>query len=217
MELRQVCSAVEAIEEVAPPADLKSSVLEAVRFSQAKPSRTVRNGRIAASWWPKSMGLGYLYAAAAGALFMLVLAQIAHLGSGSGNPSDLVGTLAKGSAAAGRATVTLTSPGVAGVGRVEKLDAGYAVEFSFETRDLVQVVVDFDPSLVGFRGFAQDPEVLQGLELSSHQIRWTQSGDRRTAVLFVPKSVEHGARIHVSVGRPGQGLGANDIVLPAQG
>ena len=214
--LRQVCAAVDAIEEVAPPADLRGSIAEAVRFSQAKPIRAQRAGRARTASWPKSLGFGYLYAAAAGAVLALVLAQLAHIGSGAANPADLVGTLARGSAAAGAGTVALSAPGVQGAAKVQKLDGGYAVEFSFKTSEPVQVVVDFDPSEVGFRGFAQDPEVLQGLELSSRQIRWTQSGDRRTAVLFDPKAVDQRAKVHVSVGRPGQGLAPNEIDLPGQ-
>ena len=109
------------------------------------------------------------------------------------DPSALVGTMtrhASGTEGVLR-TIPVGFPGGSGTATVRRAEAGYTVEVELDSADPFEAVLGFDPGAVAFRGFAQDPQAISGLEVRDARIAWRQGGRGRLAVLVTPRTARN--------------------------
>ena len=220
-QLRTLASVLARLEEADPPADIKINVLNAVRSRKTR-GETRRLQRLWSAWPSGRVVLRYGYAAAAGLLLGIAAGRWAATGPAGGrgiDPSELAGTMTRlesTSASHVIGQVDLDLPGIKGTARVRPSEAGFTVEFDVDSRGPVRVVLGYDPAALGFRGFAQDLEAVQGLEAANEKIAWTQSGHHRSAVVLTPRT-KMASRIDLRFFASGSMVQSRTITVPGGG
>jgi len=166
--------------------------------------------------------LRYGYAATAGMLLGIAAGRWSATGAAGGlgiDPSELAGTMTRlesTTASQVIGQVDLDLQGLKGTARVRPSEAGFTVEFDVDSREPVRVVLGYDPAALGFRGFAQDLEAVQGLEAGGEKIAWTQSGHHRSAVVLTPRT-GRSSTIDLSFFVAGSMVQSRTITLPGEG
>ena len=210
-QLKKIAGMLDDLDEVAPPADLKTKVLTAV----GRPSESVV---VHPTAFRTGTALRYVYAAAAGVL----LGVMGFWAATSGlvvDPLDVGGTMAPTDASIEPPDLhefPLNFEGVIGTARLKPVEAGFSLEIDLSSEVPVDVVLDFSPEEVQIRGFSSDLEGMYSLEVASNQVRWVQPADDRSTILLdtlgpAPTSVEiafliDGTVVHsLAIGLPGSG------------
>lgn len=176
-QLRSVAERLNGIEQVAPPADLRRQVMDAVRALRATRDSTESSqfGTQRTGWTP----MRYAYAVAAGIILGVV-------GYHWGVTRSVVDPAAASGAMTSRQVlveqITLEFAAGTGSARIERAGDGFVVTIELESTDPVDVALDFGSGEIEFRGFSKDLGSIDSFQVTDSGINWTQNGHRRVAV-----------------------------------
>lgn len=210
-QLKKIAGMLDDLDEVAPPADLKTKVLTAV----GRPSEPVT---VHPATFRAGTARRYVYAAAAGVL----LGVLGYHWATDGlvvDPTDVMGSIATHDASTEPPDIQefpLNFEGVIGTARLQSVNAGFSLEIDLSSEVPVGVVFGFSPEEVQIRGFFSDLGEIHSLEVASSEVHWVQSGHDRVSVSLDTRgpartSVEiafsiEGTVVHsLKVGLPGSG------------
>jgi hypothetical protein len=180
-QLKALSGALDRMDEVAPPAELKSEIIAAVRRrgdaeipgSHPIPRQAPSRGKIV---------LRYGYALAAGVILGVVGHQWAT-GDGFGvDPSDVAGTLATREVAAPITETPIDFRGAIGTARLERTGSGYDLEVNLTSAAPIGIELAFPAEAVSFRGFSSDLGEIDTLEVAIDGMRWVQLGRQRVVI-----------------------------------
>jgi anti-sigma factor RsiW len=180
-QLEALAERLERAEEVAPPPDLRTGVLEAVRALRMTRQLPVPD-RIGAQGTGLTV-LRYGYALAAGVILGVVGYHwgVTRSGDPALDPSTVSGTMTRPAVAA----EPIHEVGLdLGSARIERQQDGFAVVLDLDSIDAVDVGLEFEAREVGFLGFTQDLGEIGSLQVTDRSISWTQRGHHRVAVFL---------------------------------
>jgi hypothetical protein len=215
-QLRAIAGALDRIEEVAPPADLKSKIIAAVR---QKGDAEIPGSHPASRESAPTRGrivLRYGYALAAGVILGVLGHQWATSDGFGVDPSKVTGALATPEVAAPITEIPVDFEGAIGYARFGPAGSGYDLEIEMTSETPVEIDLAYSAEAVVFRGFSSDLGEIDTLEVATDGIRWVQLGRHKVTVslanqgaseatvevkFFVDKEFVHS----VAVGLPGPG------------
>jgi hypothetical protein len=172
-QLEQVSARLDRTQMVAPPPALRTRILAAIRPSTAGSGRQ--------SPLTRRTALSYAYAVAAGLILgILGYHVVLNLDRATIDPTDVAATMAPRGA---YEEVPLSVWDGSGMVRFEQVPGGVSMLFELDSPQAIEVVLAFDGTEVGFRGFSQDLGEIGDLQVTNESIAWTQSGHHRLAVV----------------------------------
>lgn len=217
-EMRGLADLLARVPKVAPPQDLASGVMRAVRLSKKDNPALSPLARLRALWPSGRTVLPFAYAAAAGAAacFLAIRAFSGGAVPGSSVPdSAAVGTMmAPSGDLLGHSD--LVAPGVRGQASLRKAGSSYAIEISLDSPESGEIGVRFDPKDTMFVGIAGPSHGLAKVEGAEGVVRFSQQSNQRVDVILASR-VPHATRVSLELtggsGRPAQGT----LEIPGQG
>ncbi len=203
--LAGVAQALNQMEAVEPPEDLRKSILAAL------PKRHSATGVFRPrSFLAKLPVLKYGYALAAG----LVLGFVLHPFLFNPN-STLPGAEVRGSMIP-RSQLTLSAGGISGSVEVRASESGSSLEFDLETQKAVQVEVGFDAAAVEFKGFSQQISKVASFTVTRGRIIVQCEGKQRFIMrLSNPRGLDSNLNIGIYVS--GKLVRSGSVRLPKLG
>jgi len=202
-EMRGLLDLLSRVERVAPPVDLASGVMRAIRISKGT-SATTPLARLRALWPSGRTALPFAYAAAAGAaacfLALRALSGGAPAGSWVGE-ADVVGTMM---APSGNPIghLDLAAAGVQGEASLRKAGGSLVIEIGIESPESVEVGVRFDPKDATVLGVAGGANGLLKLDVTEGAVSFSQRSGQHVRVLVSPRG---GAPTRVAIELTGAG------------
>lgn len=154
-ELRRTCGALDRVEPVEPPADLREAILSSIRLPGAPARPTGRGGLF--GFWPQGPVLRYAAVFAGGLLVSAVAFQFGSTHRPAFDMTQVAGTMASQDAVANSAPVDAVSIDLAQVsGSVRLFQSATmrVLEFDLATDGPLEVVVSHDGQEARFSGGA---------------------------------------------------------------
>jgi hypothetical protein len=181
-QLKAVAGALDRIEEVAPPDDLKANIIAAAR---QKGDAEIPGSRPAPVPSRGQTVLRYGYALAAG----VILGVLGHqwvTGDGLAvDPAEVAGSLATPEATASIAEFPINFEGAVGHARLEPAGSGYDLEIELTSETPVEIELAYSAEATVFRGFSSDLGEIDTLEVATEGMRWVQLGRQKVAISLV--------------------------------
>lgn len=183
-ELSHMNNLLESLPEQDPPADLRDQIMQ--RASLPRPNTEID---WSISDWFRSITLrsflGYAASTAFGALLVITAYESRPDFGPSPDIAELVGTMAPNAgdtAMLDRFSVDKT--GVSSIARLEQRGDSVVLDIRIDTKQLVEVAVDFAASGFEIEALAQTQSNFESIEFADQVLRIKGRGQRRFAVLL---------------------------------
>lgn len=187
---------------LAPPEDLRESILEAVESRRREPGR-------AANWFGGLFGMEFMrYAGTFGAGVLLTVAlatsdTVSRIGAG--DTSRLVGTIGAidKDAMAAHSAVSLALDNLDAAVELRVRDSLLILDIEFESPQTIDFYATFDEDAIRFTGFEQTPGSASDVVSQPGSIALRMTGQRRYA-LHLDRATEAPATIRVGFAADGE-------------
>lgn len=178
-ELQSLCSSLDAVDLLEPPAHLKHVVMSSL---PKDPPQAESRGSIESLFAIPALRYAAVFAVGVVATFVVV--DSGQLQQGAFNDvTGLVGTMSEyGDSAPGVASVTINKADVAGTVTLRRADPILIIDFDVSTKGPIDIVASYEDRSVWFNGFAQLESTGTSITAEGSQIRIQVEGKRRYAV-----------------------------------
>ncbi len=166
--LARVAQALNQVEAVEPPADLRKSILSALPKRHAAATAFRRR-----SFWAKLPALKYGYVLAAGLILGFVLHPILFTGKSGVPATEVRGSMVP------RNQLTLSSEGISGSIGLRTSESFPSLDFDLSAQKQVQLEIGFDAGQVEFKGFNQQINNIASFTLNPGRIIVQCQGKQR--------------------------------------
>jgi hypothetical protein len=191
-ELRAAVQHVAALPVVAPPPQLKSEILRAVRRrGAAQPIRSSLRTRLARAFESR-VAFNYVYAFSAGVILGVALyGLVARLEQPVPSASDVSGALLP-RAVTGTSVLTeelqIDTLGMTALIRVREMDGMHLADLTLRSGSPVRAVVDFNAGALCLSGFSQTRQSPETIRVGDSRIEIGTTGPNDLAFLFEARS-----------------------------
>jgi hypothetical protein len=186
-ELAGLCTALDAVEFIEPPAHLKHAVLDTItRQNATAPASTGGGWQLALSTFFTGGVARYALAFATGAILTYTFINSDQISRQAfDDVTGLVGTISEPDFSAEMSSehsIDLTLTEIAGSVKLHRAGSILILDFDLVSQDPIEIVADFNDLDIWFNGFAQLESEGTSIAAETGQVTVRMAGQRRYAV-----------------------------------